>query len=182
MSKFVRRTGLTAAVVSLALLATACHDTVGRQLGLGLGDAARCQQCLAVSAKDVGLEHVGVSRQALAREIRSQLIASGGCTLDPRTARPVGAVDAYAVSRAEHEMRLTQLPTTDQIEQYLQRHERALSSDRLYVGAWHDEATGAYYLDLSELFNDRGLAEARGRAQRQQCIYHLATGSEIRLN
>ncbi len=81
----------------------------------------------------------------------------------------------------EHELQLTQLPTTDQIEHYLWRHEAVLASGALYVGAWRDDATGAYHLDVTELIRDRATAEARGRAQQQRCIYHLATGSEIRL-
>jgi hypothetical protein len=121
------------------------------------------------------------ARQALAQELRIRLATEGGCTLDPRTARPVGPLDAFAVSRAEHELRLAALPTVDQIRKYLARHEAVLAGGEVYVGAWRDDATGAYYLDLTEVITDRATAEARGREQQQRCIYHLATGCEIRL-
>jgi hypothetical protein len=176
MSSLLHRAALAIALLAIAALGGASQGTIARQLGLSARDIPECQPCVARSAS-----HVAVTRQVLAREIHSRLVRDGGCTLDPRTAQSVGQVDAYAVSRAGYEMRLAELPTAHEIEQYLASHELTLASEGIYVGAWRDDASGAYYLDLSELIRDRALAEASGRAQRQQCIYHLATGSEIRL-
>jgi hypothetical protein len=171
MFKLRPRTALIALAGMLAVAGLA-----GRGSGLSVSGVQQCAWCVVERAP-----LAAPSRQALAQEIRSRLAAEGGCTLDPRTAEPVGAIDAYAVSRADHELRLASLPTTEEIEAYLRRHAAVLATERVYVGAWRDEANGAYYLDLTELVSDRAAAEARGRAERQRCIYHLATGSEIRL-
>ena len=172
MLNFPRRIALIALAGALAVAGIACRGT-----GLTVGGVSHCTRCVAAP-----VQPALATRQALAQEIRSRLASEGGCTLDPRTARPVGAIDAYAVSRANYELRLAELPTAGQIEEYLWRHADVLASEHVYVGAWRDDATGACYLDLTELVNDRAAAEARGRAHRQRCIYHLATGSEIRLN
>jgi hypothetical protein len=172
MLKLPRRIALIAFAAALAIAGIACRGT-----GLTVVGVPECTSCVAAR-----VQPALATRQALAQEIRSRLASEGGCTLDPRTARPVGAIDAYAVSRAEYELRLAELPTTGQIEEYLGRHADVLASEHVYVGAWRDDATGAHYLDISELVRDRATAEARGRAERQRCIYHLATGSEIRLN
>jgi hypothetical protein len=171
MPKLIRHTLLATLALTLAVAGIGCRDA-----DLTLGRARPCVSCVGGR-----VQGVAVTRPALAQQIRSHLVSEEGCTLDPRTGRPVGPINAYAVSREGYELRLAELPRTGQIEEYLRRHDAVLSSEPVYVGAWHDRATGAYYLDLSELVADRALAEARGRAHGQQCIYHLATGSEIRL-
>jgi hypothetical protein len=129
------------------------------------------------------VEHRAVATvDALATELRDRLVNQSGCTLDPRTAQPVGQVNAYAVSLDGYESRFDDLPSLDEIAEYLRRHDAVLRNrSAVYVGAWRERQTGACYLDLSELVTDRAAAESRGRAQRQRCIYHLATGAEIRL-
>jgi hypothetical protein len=120
--------------------------------------------------------------RSLAEEIHDRLNMAGGCTLDPRSGRAVGSVDAYAVSLPGYEARFASCPSVQQIERYLARHAADWAENRaIYVGAWRDDATGQHCLDLSELIGDRTTAERRGRAQLQQCIYHMSTGQEIRL-
>jgi hypothetical protein len=171
MRKFTQHATLALLALALAVAGPACQDA-----------RITRSRATAFAPSVVGrFEEAAITRQALAEAIRGHLKSEGGCTLDPHSGRPVGAVNAYAVSREGHELRLTELPTVGQIATYLERHEYVLASEPVYVGAWHDDRTGAYYLDLSELLTDRTAAEARGRAQGQQCIYHLASGSEIRL-
>jgi len=117
--------------------------------------------------------------KGLAATVREQLRLAGGCTLDPRTGRTVGPIDAYAVSLAGYERRFGRLPTDDEIAAYLAAHETALRVEGHYVGAWHDTTSGCYFLDLTTLVPDRNDAEAQGRANFQRCICHLTTGQEI---
>jgi hypothetical protein len=168
MHRFLRDASLTLAL-AVVTLAAGCRDAAQTS------SQATCTPCLSAVVRPAATEH------DLAREIHKTLIADGGCTIDPHTARPDGPLDAYAVSRSGYEMRLAEPPTIEQILRYLRQHQALLAHERIYVGAWRDAATGAHYLDLTELIEDRALAEARGRAHGQRCIYHLATGSEIRL-
>jgi hypothetical protein len=172
MPRYVRRTLFTLLALSLALAAVASRKAAFFQQASGEATVVGA----ACGYRSAALVDV------LAQELHKRLVTQGGCTLDPRTLQPVGPVDAYAVSLEGYESCFDSSPSPDQIAAYLRRHDALLRGGALiYVGAWRDSQTGQCYLDLSELVSDRTVAEHRGRAQRQRCIYHLATGAEIRL-
>jgi hypothetical protein len=170
MFRFVQHAALALLAISLALVVGTSRDPA--RLGQGSTERPLVATSIGQRATTVDLAH----------ELRQRLLIDGGCTLDPRTAQPVGTIDAYAVSVEGYEARFDDLPSLEQIEDYLRRHSDVLCSEQaIHVGAWRDSRSGECYLDLSELVTGRAAAEHRGRARRQRCIYHLATGTEIRL-
>src|SRR5262245_11882024 len=145
MRKFNRHSALALLVLALAAAGPACQDA----------RITRGGATVFVPSVVGRVEEAAIPRQALAEAIRGHLTSEGGCTLDPHSGRTVGPVNAYAVSRDGYELRLNELPTAQQIAAYLERYDHVLASEPVYVGAWHDDRTGAYYLDISELLTDR---------------------------
>lgn len=119
------------------------------------------------------------TESAVATAALSLLRSEGGFTVDPRTGRPVGSVDAWAVSIAGAEERYRSLPSLETLSKYLERHSSRFSgSPDLYFGGWRDNLSGEWILDVTCLIADRRQAEAVGRRNRQRCIFHLARQEE----
>jgi len=121
----------------------------------------------------------GQQQSAVAAAALGHLLTEGGFTIDPRTGRPIGSVDAWAVSIAGAEERHRSLPSLETLSRYLERHaSRFAGSPDLYFGGWRDNLSGEWVLDVTCLIPDRRQAEVVGRRNRQRCIFHLARQEE----
>ncbi len=72
--------------------------------------------------------------------------------------------------------------TTEVIEAYLLKHEQFLRDNPdSRFGAWYEESTGDWYLDIIEVLADKQEAIDVARAAGQKAIYHLDTEEEIQV-
>jgi hypothetical protein len=169
----MRKTLSRFTVAALLLISLVLIGARGQWILTFAGSAATTAVAPVDSADSLQLRQVAAT-------MHERLQQDGGCTVDPRCGQMVGSVDAFAVSIAGHESRFSRLPAPHEIEQYLRIHRATwLGSRHVFAGAWHDSASGDYFLDLSELVRDEPTAIARGRANHQRCIYHLRTGREV---
>lgn len=107
---------------------------------------------------------------------------NAGLTFNLRTSQPVGARNAWAVSRAGAELILGSELTVPAVQEYLEMHQSTLQQPKgAYLGAWRDRV-GNWRLDLTDLVIDKQLAVRQGIENVQEAIYHLGRGEILLLN
>lgn len=104
-------------------------------------------------------------------------LANGGATVSIVTGVPT-PTSGYAVSLPGHE-RVGRITDThrNSIRLYVATRKTLLSRPGRYLGTWIDE--GRLYLDVTEIYPERAVAEHYGAEREQLAIYDLAAGESL---
>lgn len=114
------------------------------------------------------------------KDIHTLTLENGGATYNLGYGNQAGQ-DLWVVSVSPQRSRTIPLDdfTPEKLQDWIYENRDVLIHPYLSIGTWvHD---GLVYLDISETFQTRAIAQVVGEHYQQTCIYHLGTGEEFYL-
>ena len=118
--------------------------------------------------------------RAIAQLATELSILCGGCTLTPQGMNLAG-MGGYAVSLHPEQEVTTKHIGPDDFEYFMRRNRTLLRQPGSCIGAWKDESTQTYYLDVIHVVDDLDEAKRLGKEKNQLAIFDLGAMEEIRL-
>ena len=106
---------------------------------------------------------------------------TGGCTIRPDGTQVTTGL-ACAINK-KHEAKAVCL-FRPAVKSWIRRQLPVLQSSEYYcIGAWHDTEAGEFVLDIVDVLPDHQLAMVlkNAKAHNQKAIYHLTTGTTLRI-
>lgn len=114
--------------------------------------------------------------------IKNYILKNGGITLDINTMENTNKKKGFSVSLEGYEV------TSDNITEVMQSIKdykkiiEKLENKNLFVGVWYNEDNGLYYIDISEVINEKRKALQTAKQNKQLAIYDLKKQESIYLN
>jgi len=132
--------------------------------------------------EDKTLAGVSGASQQYATELKDltdSIKTNGGVTYDYVRGNDLGGTPNYSVSMFPERSRVLDALTPEDIGDYIDANKDLLSQRGLSFGAWYDNESGKYYLDVSATTPDLDTAKELGTRYNQKAIFDLQNFKEI---